>query len=88
MGAMGPTADKFRSEPRTGGEDEAATVKSNYRLFTPLARPRECIGKLFAKAEFKCPPAATIGGSRFEQGGEREVVEVPSETLGGYTRFG
>ena len=55
------------------GEDGAA-VESNYTFPTFPARPRECIENVFAKEEFKCPPAAAVGRSEFEQGGKREVV--------------
>ena len=51
-----------------------AAVESNYGFPSFPAKPREGIGNVFIKVEFKCPPTAAIGRSKFEQGGKREVV--------------
>ena len=38
----------------------AATIENNYGFLWFLAGPGGCIGNVFAKVEFKGPPAATI----------------------------
>ncbi|RPA96817.1 cytochrome P450 [Choiromyces venosus 120613-1] len=70
----GADAEEFRPERWAGGEDGTAAVESNYGFLTFLAGPRGCIGNVFAKVEFKCLLAATIGKFEFEQDGKREIV--------------
>jgi len=70
----GADAEEFRSERWASREDGAAAVESNYGFLTFLAGPRGCIGNVFAKVEFKCLLAVTIGRFEFSQDGKREVV--------------
>ena len=70
----GADAEEFRPERWASREDGAAAVESNYGFLTFLAGPRGCIGNVFAKVEFKCLLAVTIGRFAFEQDGKREVV--------------
>ena len=82
--------DEFRSEQWAGGEDGAGAAVNNYGFPTFPEMPRECIENVFAKEEFKCPPAAAVGGSGFEKGGKREVVVKAGSqrNSGGYTCCG
>jgi len=70
----GADAEEFKPERWAGKEDGAAAVESNYGFLTFLAGPRGCIGNVFAKVEFKCLLAVTIGRFEFEQDGKRELV--------------
>ena len=61
----GPDADKFNPDRWLGpGKANSGGAESNYAFMTFLHGPRSCIGQSFAKAEFACLLAATIG--RFE----------------------
>jgi len=82
----GADAEEFRPERWAGKEDGAAAVESNYGFLTFLAGPRGCIGNVFAKVEFKCLLAVTIGRFEFEQDGKRELVVkagITAKPLGG-----
>ena len=82
----GADAEEFRPERWASREDGAAAVESNYGFLTFLAGPRGCIGNVFAKVEFKCLLAVTIGRFEFSQDGKREVVikaGVTSKPQGG-----
>jgi len=70
----GADAEEFRPERWAGGEDGSATMESNYGFLSFLAGSRGFIGNVFAKVEFKCLLAVTIGRFEFSQDGKREVV--------------
>ena len=55
---------------------EGAAVESDYGFLTFLAGPKGCVVDIlvYAKVDFKCPPATTMSGLEFEQDGNREVV--------------
>ena len=61
----GPDADKFNPDRwMYPGKANSGGAESNYAFLTFLHGPRSCIGQAFAKAEFACLVAATVG--RFE----------------------
>ena len=66
-----------------------ASVESKCGLFLIPGGPPGCIGNTFAKVEFKCPLATTIGNLKFGKDGKMEalVEGAHGETPGGHTRF-
>ena len=68
----GPDAEEFGPGQWSGGEDGAATVRSNYGFLVFLEEPRECTENEFAKLKFKCLLTGTISRFAFEQDGKRE----------------
>lgn len=76
----GPTAGEFdpsRWEKESGGKEGGA---SNYDVMTFLHGPRGCIGRDFARLEFKALLAALVGRFEFvevrDERGERRALVV------------
>ena len=78
----GEDASKFNPDRWMGlGRANSGGAESNYAFLTFLHGPRSCIGQAFAKAEFACLLAATVG--RFEMELENKNVDI--EIKGGIT---
>jgi cytochrome P450 len=67
----GEDADEFRPERWEGDQP----MDSNYNLLTFLAGPRNCIGKDFAKSEFKALVAVLVGRFHFEGTGKKIEIQ-------------
>ena len=71
----GEDASKFNPDRWMGlGRANSGGAESNYAFLTFLHGPRSCIGQAFAKAEFACLLAATVG--RFEMELENKDVDI------------
>ena len=78
----GDDASKFNPDRWMGpGRTNNGGAESNYAFLTFLHGPRSCIGQAFAKAEFACLLAATVG--RFEM--ELESKDIDIQVKGGIT---
>lgn len=78
----GEDASEFNPDRWLGpGRTNTGGAESNYAFLTFLHGPRSCIGQAFAKAEFACLLAATVG--RFEM--ELEDKDMVIVIKGGVT---
>ncbi|KAI4135313.1 MAG: hypothetical protein LQ347_000766 [Umbilicaria vellea] len=78
----GEDASDFNPDRWLGpGRTNTGGAESNYAFLTFLHGPRSCIGQAFARAEFACLLAATVG--RFEM--ELENKDMVIEIKGGIT---
>jgi cytochrome P450 len=67
----GEDAEEFKPERWEGDQP----MESNYNLLTFMAGPRNCIGKDFAKSEFKALLALLVGRFQFEGTGAKIEIQ-------------
>lgn len=73
----GEDASEFNPDRWLGpGRTNTGGAESNYAFLTFLHGPRSCIGQAFAKAEFACLLAATVGRFEMELEDKNMVVVI------------
>lgn len=73
----GEDASEFNPDRWLGpGRTNTGGAESNYAFLTFLHGPRSCIGQAFAKAEFACLLAATVGRFEIELENKDMIVEI------------